>query len=240
MTRSIVLVHAIRSSRTMWKGQARRLRERGFQVIVPDLPGHGRRHAQPFTLEAAMRTFDDAVAQCDEPPLLVGLSLGGFLTLHWAAANSDRIAGVVAAGCTVVPGPRLARLYGVWITMKDWLPGDSDARVARSFARQHSAKAARRYYGGGRATSRVVPAAVQTIGVFDVLEDVAGIRVPLTFVNGENDPFRRHEQLFVAAARAPELVVLGDAGHIVNLARPKRFAKVLRQRALACEVISSS
>ena len=30
MTQSIVLIHAVRSSRTMWKGQLRRLRERGL------------------------------------------------------------------------------------------------------------------------------------------------------------------------------------------------------------------
>ena len=43
MTRSIVLIHAVRSSRTMWKGQRRRLREHGYEVRAPDLPGHGSR-----------------------------------------------------------------------------------------------------------------------------------------------------------------------------------------------------
>ncbi|MBB5831719.1 alpha/beta fold hydrolase [Brachybacterium aquaticum] len=235
MTRSIVLVHAVRSSRTMWKGQVRRLRDRGYEVIAPDLPGHGRRRGEPFTLEGALATIEEAVGRCQEPPLLAGLSLGGFLTLHYAGTHPGRLAAVVAADCTIVPGPATARLYGLWMTMKDWLPGDSDARVARAFARQHTRKAARRYYGGGRAHG-VIRTVVRIIGSLDLLADVAAIDVPLTFVNGEHDPFRRHESLFLEAARDGELVILEDAGHIANLSRPKRFAKVLRRCARAVDV----
>ena len=233
MTRSIVLVPAVRSSRTMWKGQVRRLHELGYEVLAPDLPGHGRRRGEPFTLAAALETIDEAVSACEEPPLLVGLSLGGFLTLHWAGARPGSVAGVVAAGCTIVPGPATARLYGLWITMKDRLPGDSDARVSRAFARRHTRKAAKRYYGGGRAHG-VVGSVVRFIGGLDLLADVGAIDVPVTFVNGEHDPFRRHEALFVEAARKGELVILEDAGHIVNLSRPKRFAKILHRRAQEC------
>jgi pimeloyl-ACP methyl ester carboxylesterase len=230
MTQSIVLIHAVRSSRTMWRGQVRRLQEHGYEVLAPDLPGHGLRREEPFTLEGALATIDEAVGACTEPPLLVGLSLGGYLTLHWAGTRPGRLAGVVAADCTIVPGPAMARLYGLWISMKDWLPGDSDARVARAFARRHTRKAAKRYYGGGRAHG-VVGTVVRTIGALDLLADVAAIDVPITFLNGEHDPFRRHEALFVEAARDGELVVLDDAGHIANLSRPKRFAKVLRRCA---------
>lgn len=230
MTTSIVLIHAIRSSRTMWQGQVRRLREHGYRVIAPDLPGHGLRRGETFSLHGALETIDEAVAACDEPPLLVGLSLGGYMTLHWAAQNPQRLAAVVAADCTIVPGPASARLYGLWMSMKDWMPGDTDSRVARAFARRHTRKAARRYYGGGRARG-VVPTVVRTIGALDLLADVASIEVPIIFVNGEHDPFRRHEAQFLEASRDGQLVVLHDAGHIANLSRPKRFATVLRRAA---------
>ncbi|WP_341855179.1 alpha/beta hydrolase [Brachybacterium sp. GPGPB12] len=66
MTRSIVLIHAVRSSRTMWKGQVRRLRDRGYEVIAPDLPGHGARRGEPFTLKSALATIDEAVSRASD------------------------------------------------------------------------------------------------------------------------------------------------------------------------------
>ena len=230
MTRSIVLIHAVRSSRSMWKPQIRRLRKRGYQVIAPNLPGHGGRAGEPFTRDGALATIDEAVAACDEPPLLVGLSLGGFLTIRYAAHHPGRIAGLVAAGCTVVPGPALARAYGLWLTMKDVAPGDVDARVARSFARANGEKAARRYYGGGRARG-VVRGVVRTVGGFDMLGDLAAIDVPVTFINGASDPFRRHEIRCLDAVRDGRLRILADAGHIANLNRHKRFARCLDDAA---------
>lgn len=230
MTGSIVLIHAVRSSATMWRGQAKRLRKHDFEVIVPDLPGHGRRQAEDFTPEGALATIDEVVARCAEPPLLVGLSLGGYLTLHWAARNPGRLAGVVAADCTVVPGRMLASAYGLWLASRDVIPGDADARVRRSFARRNTRKAAKHYYGGGRA-SGVVRAVTRMIGTMDLLEDVAAIDVPITFINGEHDVFRRHEDRFLEAARDGRLEILWDAGHVANLNRPKRFARLVRKAA---------
>ncbi|MFC0675457.1 alpha/beta fold hydrolase [Brachybacterium hainanense] len=230
MTRSVVLVHAVRSSRTMWKGQIRRLREKGFHVQAPDLPGHGRRAAERFTRDTSLRTITDAVAACPEPPVLVGLSLGGYLAIRWAAQNPGRLAALVAADCTVVPGPQLARMYGIWLRMKDWMPGDSDARVHRAFARANSPKAARRYYGGGRAHG-VVPGVVEVVGGMDLLGDLRVIDVPITFVNGASDPFRRHERQCREAARDGTLRILDRAGHIANLNRPRRFTRIIREAA---------
>lgn len=231
MTRSIVLVHAVRSSSTMWRGQVKRLERAGFQVITPDLPGHGTRSAEVFTQEGALSTIGEAVSAAEEAPLLGGLSLGGYLAIHWAAQHPGRLAALVAADCTIIPGPALARAYGYWLRMKDWAPGDSDARVRQAFAkRARKRKAAKRYYGGGRAHG-VVPAVVDVVGTMDLLADLAAIDVPITIVNGRQDPFRRHERQILMAAPGARLRVLDRAGHISNLDRPKRFTRVLREAA---------
>ena len=231
MTRSIVLIHAVRSSRTMWKGQIKRLRRAGYHVDAPNLPGHGTRAGERFDADSALATISAAVDACPEPPVLVGLSLGGFLSIRWAAENPGRIAALIPAGCTFVPGPAIARAYGIWMLAKDWAPGDSDARVRAAFARTaRKRKAASRYYGGGRAHG-VVRSVVRLIGGFDLLGDLARIDVPITFVNGRDDPFRRHENRCLAAARDANLRILDDAGHIANLDRPKRFTRVIMETA---------
>lgn len=229
-TRSVVLIHAVRSSRTMWKPQIKRLRKRGYHVLAPNLPGHGARQDVPFTLKDALATIDEAVRLSPQPPVLVGLSLGGYLAIHWTAEHPERIAALVAADCTVVPGPALARAYGLWLRMKDVVPGDADARVRRSFARANGHKAATRYYGGGRARG-VVGGVVSAIGGFDLLQDLRRITVPVTFVNGADDPFRRHERMCLEAVPDGRLRVLDRAGHIANLNRPKRFARCIREAA---------
>ena len=65
-----------------------------------DLPGHGTRVGERFTAEAAFATIDEAVAGFAVPPLLVGLSLGGYTSLAYAARREGALAGVVLAGCS--------------------------------------------------------------------------------------------------------------------------------------------
>ncbi len=98
--RPVVFVHGIRTSSAIWRPQAAALRAHGHPVVAVDLPGHGARHDERFTLEGALTTIDDAVRSCDRPPLLVGLSLGGYASLAYAGQHGDLIAGVLLSGCS--------------------------------------------------------------------------------------------------------------------------------------------
>ncbi|MBE7371033.1 alpha/beta fold hydrolase [Dermacoccus barathri] len=228
MSGSVVLVHGVRSSRTMWRPQIKRLTKRGFHVVAPDLPGHGERQDEEFSLAAALATIDEAVASCPEPPMLVGLSLGGYLSLQYAATTQRPLRAVTVAGCTAVPNRFLAVAFGAYLSWRDRLPGNADDSVLAAFAKANSPKAARHYYGGGRAKAHVVAPVMRALGRLDVLEAIGSIDVPVTIINGRGDEFRIHERRFLAANDAARLIVLDDAGHISNLNRPKRFTKELR------------
>src|SRR5690606_5804577 len=88
VTVQVVLVHRIRTSATMWRSQASWLDEHGIPAHPVDLPGHGSRMAEPFTLEEALLTIDSAVRHAAQrgPVLLVGHSMGGLLSLEYTGS----------------------------------------------------------------------------------------------------------------------------------------------------------
>src|SRR5690606_27618414 len=105
----VVLVHATRASRTMWLRQPAGLAQARVTAVPPDLPGRGRRAGEPFTLDGAVAAVEEAAASLAGDVVVAGLSLGGYLALHWAARTERPVAAVVAAGCTTRPrGPGLA------------------------------------------------------------------------------------------------------------------------------------
>ena len=72
----------------------------GHDCVAVDLPGHGTRATERFTLAGALETIDRAVDGCASPPLLVGLSLGGYSALAYAADHQDKLAGVMVTSTT--------------------------------------------------------------------------------------------------------------------------------------------
>jgi pimeloyl-ACP methyl ester carboxylesterase len=80
-----VFVHGLRNSRAMWEPQLAALRAAGVPCRAVDLPGHGVRRGQEFTMDSAISVVDQAVRSLPGPVLLVGLSLGGYIGIEYAA-----------------------------------------------------------------------------------------------------------------------------------------------------------
>src|SRR5690606_33865580 len=97
------LVHGTRASRTMWLRQLEALAQARVPAVAPDLPGHGRRAGEPFTLDGAVAAVEEAAASLAGDVVVAGLSLGGYLALHWAARTERPVAAGVAAGRTARP-----------------------------------------------------------------------------------------------------------------------------------------
>ena len=115
-------MHGTRTSSAIWRPQAAALRAHGHPVIAVDLPGHGARQHERFTLEGALATIDAAVRSCDRPPLLVGLSLGGYASLAYAGRYGERVAGVMLSGCSAeIKGKPVGLFRRVASRVTGWL-----------------------------------------------------------------------------------------------------------------------
>lgn len=198
-----MLVHGTRTSGAIWGPQTLALRAHGHPTIAVDLPGHGSRAGERFTFESALDAIDEAVRACDTPPLLVGLSLGGYTSLAYARRNPDRVAGVVLAGCsTEIKGKPLG-LY-----------------------RRAAARVTRWLRVGGEGW-HVVTDMLAAVAGYSPLADLRRLAMPVWLVNGRRDPLRLDERRYLRAAPYARLTVVPGAGHDVNSHRPAAFTSTL-------------
>jgi len=226
----ILLVHGIRTSATMWRHQMARLRAGGQTVLAIDLPGHGARLGEDFTVEGALAAIDDGVTTLGGRVMLVGLSLGGYYAVAYAAAHPERVAGLVAAGCCAVPGGLLLGAYRRLAAAIHRLP-DRGLWLHTTLARTLLPREGARDVLAGGAALEVMDAGLSATATLAPLADLAAYPGPVWLVNGALDQFRLHERRFLAACRRGTLVVIPGATHLVSLAQPARFTEVLERVA---------
>lgn len=97
--RPIVFVHGLGNSATAWERCMDLLADR-FTVIAVDLLGHGDSPVpddpDEYTRDRALADLDDVVGELDAKAVMVGHSLGGYLTLAYAATRPEALRGIVA------------------------------------------------------------------------------------------------------------------------------------------------
>lgn len=229
MVVQVVLVHGIRTSATMWRAQVAHLQARGNPAIAVDLPGHGARMAEEFTLEGAFATIDEAVqdAAAHGPVLLVGHSMGGLLCVEYAGReDTPPVAGFIAASCTAIPRGVGLSAYRVLARGFDSLP-DRGMWLTNRMLDRILPDETREDFGAGGYALDAQDGALRSLSVLDLLAALGRIDVPLWFVNGQYDQLRINERLFTQVAPHAELIVVPRTTHHVTVMRPRVFNAVL-------------
>jgi pimeloyl-ACP methyl ester carboxylesterase len=238
--RPVVLLHAFPLSQEMWASQ-RGLADR-FRVITPDLFGFGGSSLPPDGW--SMDSMADALAEflpgigINDPVVLGGLSMGGYVALAFVRKYPDRLRGLILADTRAEADTDEAK-------------ANRDKTIA--FARENSAAAVveqmlPKLLGNFTQSNRPnVMAEVRRIGASqsvpgitaslaalrdrpDATSTLPGIRVPTLVVVGAEDTITPPDVARKMAEAIPDtrLEIIPTAGHLSNLECSAEFTTAVR------------
>jgi pimeloyl-ACP methyl ester carboxylesterase len=237
----VVFLHGLTFDRTSWRPIVEHLGD-GLESVLVDLPGHGDTPGPlPATLdEAAERVHELVEALAIESPVLVGHSISGAIALIYAARFPS--GGVV----DVDQGVYVQSFAAFVRTMEPALRSERFARAFEPFEQSIGVDAlpaairapisARRrvrqdlILGYWRELFESEPAELQA----RIDETLALVDVPVLALFGQRASEEDRTRLRLSAGCIEEWP---GAGHVLHLAEPERFARLLR--AFAVERASS-
>ncbi|QTI49979.1 alpha/beta fold hydrolase [Streptomyces nojiriensis] len=229
----IVFVHGTRFSAGQWSAQLTALQE-DFRVTAVDLPGHGARSAQPWSLDAATEIISSAVDSLGgEPALVVGHSLGGYASLEFARRCPEQLRGLVLAGASAATRGPWAMPYRLIAGLVPRIPADRLTRWNDRFLRRlYSPEVVDATIRAGYAFHTLPAAWGEVLGRFDA-DAMRRVSAPVLILNGEKDPvFRSGERAFVRAHPHARIELIPRARHLANFDDPDAFTDAVRRFAL--------
>ena len=241
MTREFVLVHGAMHGAWCWEDVAARLTAKGHRVVVPELPGHGRRAAEVGHAGALAygRAVADAMAQAGvSRAVLVGHSMGGLVIAKTAELCPQRIAHLVFLAA-VVPAD------GSSIALANMSAPARAALLAQVIGRgdgmfRHPAETAwARWMGDlprhdprvARALSLLTPQAARPFFERVDLRRFDTLAIPRTYIRCRRDAAVVPERAAANAARLGVRPIDLDAAHDPMLSQPESLVRLLTRIA---------
>jgi pimeloyl-ACP methyl ester carboxylesterase len=253
----LVLVHGSRLSATQWAPQTTRLAAAAeahpwLEVVTPDLPGHGGRSGEPFTLDRAVGAVAAAVegeherqarapetaASRPDPVVvpvdrtgprvvLAGHSLGGYVAATYVATFPRRLDGLVLLGSAAVPRGAGAAAYRAVAALTERAGPDRMTRVNdRVLGRLYAADLVEPVVAGGYwfTPTRAAWREVMARCGPHQLREFTG---PVLLAGGVYDQLMVDASRYARLAPRARVVRIPGAGHFAGFDRPDEVTALL-------------
>jgi pimeloyl-ACP methyl ester carboxylesterase len=236
----LLFLHAFPLNRSMWSPQVTAL-SRQFRTITVDLRGHGESDA-PLWNFSLDHYADDVCALLDHlaipQAVLVGLSMGGYVSLAFSRTYGNRMMGLVLADTRAQadsPEGRAGRLNLAQTAYKQGTDAVADIMLPKLLGAT-SLRQNPQLVEYVRQTIRQTPVSgvlVDLMAMADRPDSVAHLRTltcPTLVVVGQEDHTTPLADAHVMTTEIPgaRLAVIPAAGHLSNLEQPDVFNDLVR------------
>lgn len=213
----------------MFRIHAERLADKGYRCVLIDLPGHGARMDEPLSTDTAIACIEEALqthcALSDKTktkPLIIGGSLGGYLTMEYLGRNPDSVSGAIVcmAGQNVGEGRGWAAGLGLMM-LGSLFPLLGEGELLKAMLKEAQKN--------GHISMDIMMSMSLRTGMFFHQADaqIAVLKAshpaatlphfqgPVLFINGSLD-HRDSEQIWLKASQNGKLIVYEGADHFFS------------------------
>jgi pimeloyl-ACP methyl ester carboxylesterase len=214
----------------MWDGQLAAFSDR-YRMIAWDMRGHGQTESPDDpALYSAEHTVGDMKALLSHlgvtRAVIGGLSLGGYVSLAFAATHPDMVRALVI--CDSGPGYRNDEAREAWNRRAHERAADLEARGLDALAgRSREMREAMGHHASARGLAHAARGMLAQRGSA-VIESLPKISVPTLVIVGDLDePFLAPSRYMAAKIPGARLEVIAGAGHSSNLDQPDAFNRIM-------------
>lgn len=245
----VMLVHGFPVDGSLWNGVAAGLRKQ-YRLLIPDLPGSGQSPlAKPLSIEDMAVFVNDIlmqeqVAQC----VVIGHSMGGYITLAFAEKYPDKLLGFGLFHATAfADNPEkkegrkrsieLMKEYGAGTFLKQMMPTLFSGNYRRSHTRAMQAIIESKKDADVNALTAYYRAMMERPDRTEVLRKA---RVPVLFVIGKEDTAAPESDMLKQAAlpAISDVQLLNDIAHLGMLEKPAVSEGILENFIHLCQDVN--